>query len=213
MKLLTRSIKPTCLNKFKHGVDNWGDVGHTDKQEIWSQLETMQGEFCSYCECLLKKRHIEHFVDKGRTPIKTFDWNNLFGSCDNRSRCGHYKDSNKVNSYDSINIIKPDSDNASDYLVFITDGSVRSRIGLIPIKKFKASETIRVFNLNLDTSLVNSRKVAIRYIKPNIEALYEMSDDLSIEEFTEFLNEELTSLKGSEYQTALEHAWRFKLDF
>ena len=216
MKSLKRPANPPkCLSNYKHGADNWDSVKPIDKQEIWGKLDTMQGGFCAYCECRLKKnsKHIEHFKYKGHYPKSTFEWQNLFGSCGNSSHCGHYKDRPKGDYYSPSDLIKPDKDCPSDYLLFLVTGEVSVRSELGSMKQHKANETIRVFNLNNDPSLVNSRRNALRDISNEIEQLYIMQGEFEIEEWQELLEDELALLANREYQTALEHAWKYNKDY
>lgn len=211
MKKLTRIDAPECLNQFNHGCDQWDDV---PKEKVWEQLEQMQGGFCAYCECRLNRKHIEHFRTRNSHPQLTFEWSNLFASCgDSRKkggwrRCGIYKDDGAGN-YDISCIIKPDEEEPSNYLLFLTSGVIACQPDLNDSDKHKAEETIRVFNLNGDTSLFSRRKLAIQAIQPEVSGLYEMQDKLNEEEWAEFLQEGLDAVKGQEFQTALEQTWRF----
>lgn len=46
----------------------------------------MQKGFCAYCECSLKRKHIEHFRTRDSHTNLTFIWSNLFGSCGDSSQ-------------------------------------------------------------------------------------------------------------------------------
>ncbi|UDN34482.1 retron system putative HNH endonuclease [Proteus sp. NMG38-2] len=48
----------------------------------------MQKGFCAYCECSLKRKHIEHFRTRDSHTNLTFIWSNLFGSCGDSSQKG-----------------------------------------------------------------------------------------------------------------------------
>tara|TARA_R110001583_G_scaffold170238_1_gene323648 strand:- start:4882 stop:5532 length:651 start_codon:yes stop_codon:yes gene_type:complete len=215
MKKLIRSAKPLCLNNYQHGVHNWAAVTPVDKQDVWKQFDVMQYGFCAYCECFLTGKHIEHFKDKDSSPRETFEWRNLFGSCDESNRCGHYKDSRKAKPYNISDILKPDTDNVNDYLIYLTNGNVVARSGLTQVQKFRATETIRVFNLNGDTSIVNRRKTSFRNIKVNVDTLYEMISEFDDVEWLALLKTEIDDLKNCkvEFQTAMEHAWRYNKQF
>jgi uncharacterized protein (TIGR02646 family) len=199
------------LDNYQHGVNKFNEVTKVDRLEIWQQFDLMQMGFCAYCECVLAEKHIEHFKNKDTYKRDTFKWNNLFGSCDDSNRCGHYKDSRKAKPYDIVNILKPDVDDATDYFIFLTNGKVVVKEGLTVNQHRRASETIRVFNLNGDTSLVNRRKTAFKNIKINIDTLYEMVDDFEDPlDWDLLLESEIDDLKSNkvEFQTAMEHAWR-----
>jgi len=112
MHKLSRDEPPSCLSKFHHGQNNWGNVTTEDKVEIWEKITDMQGSRCAYCESELQKnnKHIEHFRQKnsGIYPQGTFQWDNLFGSCNRTESCGKHKDS--CGPYNCTDLIKPDID-------------------------------------------------------------------------------------------------------
>ncbi|QFQ78635.1 retron Ec78 anti-phage system effector HNH endonuclease PtuB [Vibrio harveyi] len=211
MKVLKRHSSD-CLSGLAPGKNGWEEAP-TDK--IWVELDKMQGGFCAYCECRLKRKHIEHFKTRTAYAKDTFNWNNLFGSCGDSSkkggwnRCGIYKD-NGAGKYNIDEIIKPDSDNPNSYLLFLTTGKVVARPELVGTALRKAEETIRVFNLNKDTTLFNSRKSAIKAIEDEITELYSMQEELG-EDWSTFLEDAISNVNGEEFQTALEHAWSYNL--
>ncbi|MDN3389656.1 retron Ec78 anti-phage system effector HNH endonuclease PtuB [Pseudoalteromonas sp. APC 3691] len=222
MKKLDRGDAPLCLAQFKHGRDNWSVIssnGLTDG--IWDKLNIMQNGFCAYCECRLytdnAKRHIEHFIQKGLNPSMTFNWNNLFGSCNNLNRCGKYKD--KAPAAKKINltkVCKPDVMDPSELMLFLGSGKIRPRTDLTPQNKELADNTIAVFNLDGDSALENSRKAAIAGEK-NLAGSYweELVDDTG--ELAELLEEQLLEalirIKKVEHSTALEHLWKYNEKF
>lgn len=148
MHKLHRGASPACLAEFRHGLHNWGDVTPAQKATLWIELDAMQGQRCAYCEADIRnaKRHIEHFCQKGRDPKVTFVWSNLFGSCNREDGCGKYKDWSAM--YPPAVLIKPDVDDPEHYLVFSANGSVSPRRNLSTIEQHRATETIRIFNLN-----------------------------------------------------------------
>lgn len=207
MKKLNRGIEPEVLKSFTN-ANNWKDCRHVHKASIWEALESMQGSFCAYCECKPSQKHIEHFRCKHNFPALTFNWSNLFGSCDYDTRCGRYKD-NRARPYDPDTLIKPDEDDPSEYLVFLITGRIRAADSLDPLKQKKANETIRVFNLNGDSALVSSRKAALQAQLRLIQEVYSMLGDFSDEDFKQLIEEEIALLQEYEFRTALTHAWRY----
>lgn len=217
MKKLFRGNAPLCLAKFRHGKDNWSVISkYSFGKDIWEKLNIMQNGFCAYCECTIHKNnnfkgHIEHFIQKDKDPCLTFDWSNLFGSCNNPNRCGKYKDSNPIaKSIDLSKVCKPDMMGSSELILFLNSGKVRPRTNLGSKEKELANNTITVFNLNGDSKLENSRRTAIDAEKSLADTYWEMS----VEEgsgLAELLKEELTQallrIKNFEYSTALEHLW------
>lgn len=213
MKKLSRSFEPICLKTLKSSSPTVWNLSELDKEMIWKSLNIMQSNFCAYCEGKLieKECHIEHLIPQN--ILKTirgrsiYEWDNLFGSCDNSEHCGRYKD-HIVKDYDSKNLIKPDLDDGSNYLSFLQSGSVVAQNNLNNSYETKARETIRI--LNLDCSrLKNLRAKKIgefqmQYL--NLEEIKE-SMDLRNKEDQAFYEAEMKdfieSITNSEYYTAV----------
>lgn len=225
MHLLKRGTAPDCLKSFKHGKDDWSVIsqqGLTD--EIWQHLKEMQKEFCAYCECRLindnKKRHIEHFFNKDSYPQDTFNWSNLFGSCNHSERCGKFKDHSPLaKQIDLKKVCKPDQGtyDPSRILSFLTNGEVRAANHSDKSIRQIAENTIKIFNLNGDSSLINSRRVAVENEKKLANEYWEMKASLSADDIAELLDAEyekaLTRISDAEYSTALKHIWEFNADY
>jgi len=96
MRRLDRAAVPSppCLANYLPGRDKWDDVNNEDRIQIRVRLEQMQGRRCAYCEGALDAlgQHIEHFRRKHHFQALTFEWSNLYWSCDQKDSCGHYKD-------------------------------------------------------------------------------------------------------------------------
>lgn len=142
MHKLERPEAPGCLARYQDGPKDWKRVSAAEKQDIWVKLEAMQGLRCAYCEEQLypKRRHIEHFRQRSDYPQGTFQWDNLFGSCDKADSCGKHKDRQ---SYSYGDILKPDIDNQDDYLRFLSDGRIVPRKNLPADRLHRAEETLR----------------------------------------------------------------------
>lgn len=212
MKFLKRPIAPQSLSNYRHGLHLWADfiTVETNKSDIWNQINNMQKGLCAYCECKLGNKHVEHFRDRSKHVVLTFSWENIFGSCNNKSRCGHYKDnSKKVGIYNPSEIIKPDEDDPSTYLKFLITGHARIVSNLNQNQQDKARETLRVLNLQKDPALLNSRRKTLISELCLIKEVYELKEDISIEEWLGFIDDEISQLQGREFQTALEHAWKY----
>lgn len=179
MQYLNRSAAPTCLAQYRHGQHNWDNITPQDKAAIRQSLELMQTGLCAYCEVALKVWHIEHFYTRDRYPQKTFDWGNLFASCNSEESCGDYKDK-KGKPYQPQDLIHPCQHNPDTFLFFSRDGQVQPRINLSVADYQRAQETIRVFNLNLP-DLCERRAEVVRNLlsmEPDILAvLTECTDD------------------------------------
>jgi len=161
VKKLTRPTPPSCLNRLKKLSPSKWDLSDTDKTEIWLALNNMQNFYCAYCDSKFidNECHIEHLTPqhilkslKGRS---IYEWDNLFGSCDNDDHCGRYKD-HIVTDYDPLNLIKSDIDEPSNYFNFLQNGHVVKSNALDEQATLKAEETIRVLNLD-SPRLVNLR--------------------------------------------------------
>lgn len=217
MKKLVRGDAPLCLAQFRHGQNNWSVISSNGlTNDIWEKLKIMQHGFCAYCECRLhednSKRHIEHFIQRDRDPRMTFEWDNLFGSCNNSDRCGNYKDSNPVAKAIDLNkVCKPDDMDSSKLILFLNSGKVRPRNNLTTQETELADNTIAVFNLNGDSTLANSRKSAILGEKSLVDAYWEELANDESGELSEILEAELfdalVRIKKFQHSTALAHLW------
>lgn len=206
MHKLQRSATPVCLADYRHGQHAWSDVEPEHRQEIWQRLEEMQGRRCAYCEAPIEsgKRHIEHFKQRSRYPQDTFDWGNLFGSCNHDKCCGKHKD--QCGPYDSADLIKPDQEDPERFFVFVSDGTIKVRQGLSSQEKHRACETLRVFNLDANGGrLRQMRKAAIAPYLDTAKALAELAEDCSVEELLPVLEGELNSIADRPFVTAIKH--------
>jgi uncharacterized protein (TIGR02646 family) len=200
MHKLHRGQAPSCLKRHhRTSANDWQKVSPEDKAEIWEALQAMQLDRCAYCESKITalKRHIEHFCLRSRSRTKTFDWLNLFGSCNSQEHCGKHKDNQ---SFQSADLIKPDIENPEELLLFLADGTVAIRLKLAPGDRHRAEETIRVFNLNA-ASLINQRRQAVQWYI----SLTEGKSDLSDMEWQEYIAEELQEVIGHAFITAIRH--------
>lgn len=147
MQHLIRPVAPPCLTQYRHGQHNWDSISPQEKAAIRQSLEEMQTGLCAYCEVTLRAWHIEHFYTRDRYPQQTFDWGNLFGSCNSVESCGDYKDK-KGKPYQPQDLIHPCQHHPDTFLFFSRTGDVSPRTNLSPADLKRAQETIRVFNLN-----------------------------------------------------------------
>lgn len=201
----TAVTEPTCLCTYIHGRDKWSEVKGCDKEEIRSCLEEMQGRRCAYCEGDLDTlgQHIEHFWRKGQYPVRTFDWTNLFWSCDETDSCGHFKD-HGAGAYDVAQLVDPCCDDPDLFFRFRSDGTIDVRPGLSPADKHRAVETLRVFGLCAKWGrLRNMRKAAISGYLQDAEDAIEAGfgpDDLA-----EYFQETLVEVATLPFSTAIRH--------
>jgi uncharacterized protein (TIGR02646 family) len=196
---------PSCLAEYKQSGSQWMAVSHEHRAEIRTKLEQMQGLRCAYCECALDERnqHIEHFRPINAFPNCTFQWSNLYWSCNQSDSCGHYKDNKKkVGVYNSDDLIEPCMDDPDSFFRFRSDGTISVRVGLSEVDMHKAQETLRVFNLQPTSGrLRNMRKEAVSgYISIVVDC-----DDFSEMELQSILLQELTAISCLPFSTAIRH--------
>lgn len=204
-KLQRDPVPPSGLKKYLHKKDEWSksSPNKQERQEIWTKLDAMQGQRCAYCEAKISedKHHIEHFRRRKHYPQDTFVWDNLFGSCVRTDTCGHHKDgAGKCAAYQPEDLIKPDIDDPEDYLIFASDGSVAARASLNAAQKHRATETIRVFNLN--GPLTQTRKTTLqKYIK-NLEHLLAQQSEA---DYQLWVKKEIEDTAHLPFATAIRH--------
>jgi uncharacterized protein (TIGR02646 family) len=204
MHKLHRGEVPSCLKRHHRISGNdWQQVSPEDRTEIWQALQDMQLGRCAYCESKITapEQHIEHFCPRSRFAQETFAWPNLFGSCNAQEHCGKYKDNKQhVQSYKPADLIKPDEENPEKLLLFVIDGTVAIRCDLPPEDQHRASETIRVFNLNA-ASLKNQRRQAVQGYLNFAEDQFALSDT----EWREYIDDELQRAAREAFITAIRH--------
>ncbi len=214
MKLLdrNRATRPACLDSFQHGRDTWGhpDMGAC-RPVIRASLEQMQGKLCAYCEGSLDSlgQHIEHFWDRDRYPQRTFDWHNMYWSCDRGDSCGRFKD-NHASSFHPADLVDPCTDDPDAYFVFGSDGFVEVRDDISAREKYRAAETLRVFNLNLDYNhggrslCAERRRVLAQYLSQEPDLLQAL-EDLEPWEREELIQAEIASTATQPFGTIIRH--------
>lgn len=146
-----KRMPKTLRRAQKNRKRRWEQMRGKDRRQIWGKLHEMQDHFCAYCEAPLIREdsHIEHFYPRAKYPEYTFEWRNLFGSCNNSWTCGIYKDSGR-NPDKVIHdmIIKPDEENPRGYFRYYKNGRMGVRGGLTDEAYHRGKATIRWFNLN-----------------------------------------------------------------
>jgi uncharacterized protein (TIGR02646 family) len=207
MRKLDRTIctAPACLGSYTHDVHTWDNVSTAHKREIRTQLEAMQGRQCAYCEGSIESlgQHIEHFRRKKHHPALTFDWSNLFWSCNQTDSCGHFKDRG-AGLYDVADLIDPCADDPDHFFIFWSDGTINVRSGLSAQEQHRANETLRVLSLHPHWGrLRNMRKSAVaQYVNYAAEA---SSDGFSDDDIRELIADELKYARDLPFFTAIRH--------
>lgn len=204
-KLQRDPIPPAGLESYQHGRDTWSLTcpSQQERRNIWDKLNAMQGQRCAYCEGPMAEgnRHIEHFRQRGRYPQGTFDWHNLFGSCNRAGTCGDHKD--KCGAYPEQDLIKPDREDPEAFLVFTPNGAVRPRANLIPHDQRRASETIRI--LALDGALNQIRRAEVAGYVQTAEVFAELAQHFPEDEWLPELQQEIQNTAHLPFATAIKH--------
>lgn len=162
---------PACLAVFVPGSHYEQLRGH-EKQEIRDALLGMQGHRCAYCERRTGEErdqgHIEHFRKQADQPALQLTWSNMFWSCLDERSCGKHKDkcdrplgTGPQASFDNDALLNPCDDDPDGFLEFLVDGTVRPREGLSTQDLHRAQESLRVFQLDANAFLRQSRKDAV----------------------------------------------------
>lgn len=210
MHKLQRTDGPKCLTKYRHGRDTWGPDVPTpqEKDEIWQLLDAMQGGRCAYCEADItapEGRHIEHFRQRDRNhyPQGTFEWANIFGSCDRTDSCGRHKDD--CEKYKHKDLIKPDVDDPEHFLHFHSDGNISLRQGLNEREQHRATETLRIFNLNAEHGALrwDRYRATYGYIQ-TAECIAELAGE-DRAQAQQLLQEEINATRHLPFATAIKH--------
>lgn len=217
MHKLDRSavVAPPCLAVFDYQYQDWHDLGPSCKNQVREALVCLQGNpaslddhmRCAYCEgVIFDGGHTEHFRRKHKAhyPELTFEWSNLFRSCDARMHCGHHKDRKGATNYDPGKLIKPDEVDPEHFLYFHSSGEVRPKEGLFDDDKDVAKETIQVFGLN-EGSLQGKRRKAVATIKQRyFKDLQELAS-WSEEDRQCYVQAELEATRWHPYATTIKH--------
>lgn len=201
------TASPMCLSNYCHSVHNWDAVTAQDKQAIRTSLEQLQGNRCAYCEsAVYSDSHIEHFRRKNilHFPELTFEWSNLFLSCNSQKHCGHYKDRPSVTPYDPASLVKPDDDDPDAFFYFHSSGEVRARSGLSSVQQIRSDETIRVFNLNC-SALQEARRRALRAYERREPKILEALMGFSPKDREAFINDEIRATADDPHCTVIRH--------
>lgn len=209
MRQLDRAAVPAppCLAAYNHGAHAWGDLSGEDKAEIRVRLEMMQGRRCAYCEGGIDSlgQHIEHFRRKGDAAFRhlTFEWSNLFWSCDQTDSCGHFKD-HGAGAYDPAQLVNPCEDDPDFFFLFRADGTISVRRGLSAQEAHRAQETLRVFSLDADWGRLRAmRKAAVSgYV---IDADEAVGAGFSPDDIRAYFTAELEHAKDLPFYTAIRH--------
>lgn len=204
-QLYRAAVPPAGLSRYLHGRDKWSEYCPTwqEKRDIWIGLDAMQGQRCAYCEGPMVEpgRHIEHFRQRSRYRQGTFDWGNLFGSCNRNGTCGDHKD--KCGLYAHQDLIKPDVENPESFLLFTPNGAVSPRASLNRQDFHRAQETIRI--LAIDGALNQIRRAQVAGYLQTAEHFFELAQDFPEDDWLPLLEEEIQNTAHLPFATAIKH--------
>lgn len=203
----TTCAAPPCVGGYQHGAHSWDDVTPAHKAEIRTHLETLQRRRCAYCEGDIDTlgQHIEHFRRKGDPAYRhlTFDWSNLFWSCDQTDSCGHFKD-HGAGPYNVNDLVNPCADDPDAFFIFQSDGTISIRHGLSTADQHRASETLRVFSLDAEWGRLRAmRKIAVSGYVNDADTAFNAGwtpDDIRA-----YFAEELQIAQSLPFYTAIRH--------
>lgn len=217
MRFLVRPVDgPAILRNFNHQNDDWDTLSSAHKRLIWVELKKMQGNLCAYCERRIdfKKegdKHIEHFLRKGIHPHLTFAWENLFGSCGEKQRCGFFKDKQ---DYSESDLLKMDELNPELYFRFFYNGDVEIRPNIGPRMSHVAQVTLKVFNLKPNAGGVRAERNAainrgIKSIKIYANIARQLIEEgADVADARDLVRDEYyESIKNHEFLTAHKHVF------
>ena len=111
----------------------------------------------------------------------------MFFSCNHNDSCGNYKDNCKV-QFDFKDIIDPSKEHPQDFFAFDRFGHVFPKADLPEMEKRRASETIRVFNLDSSERLLSLRQQAAQAVAAFLQCDAH-PDKLTIDRFLEMVGD------------------------
>jgi uncharacterized protein (TIGR02646 family) len=143
---------------------SWEEISDIRRDLRKYILEKEQDNLCVYCEKKItadkEKSNIDHFKTRNLFPHLTFDYTNLFVSCNNSNHCSNYKDKKGLSTEQFNDLLHP-SENIENIIEHTYTGELEA-------KNFKGNFTIEALNLNY-ISLIEERKVIISNINAYID--------------------------------------------
>lgn len=138
----------------------WKEIGKKEKdfkKILREYILKEQYSLCAYCEKEITASSIDHFKTRDACPRETLNYDNLFISCNSKSHCEKTKDKFGLVCNDYQKIVNPIIENPDDFFEYGLAGDILVKDRLTNIQKEKAKFTIKVFNLD-DTSLIIDRR-------------------------------------------------------
>lgn len=204
---------PTCLVTYVPG-SHYGQLQKDEKEEIRTALFTMQRSRCAYCERRAGNElygHIEHFRKRADQPELQLTWSNMFWSCLDEHSCGKYKDkcdrplgSGPRARFDANDLLNPCDEDPDVFLEFLVDGTVRPREGLSTGDAKRANETLRVFQLDANAFLRQSRKDAVSPYMTAVDTLL----DFGVEAVKKYVASVQTDIDAAPFSAVIKQYLR-----
>jgi uncharacterized protein (TIGR02646 family) len=202
---------PTCLAEPKNGL-RYHQLCGLDKAEIRHLLLELQKERCAYCERRTGREkddgHIEHFRNQAEHEHLDVEWTNMFWSCQDEKTCGKHKDKCNLVSgtgpqraFDVNELIDPCVDDPDEFLLLVSDGTVRPRPGLSASQERRASETLRVFQLADSAYLRKARADAVHPYVSTIDQLLPFGVDI----VKAYVQHMMATIQAAAFSTAVKH--------
>lgn len=206
----TQIAKPECLDSYDPRSQGWEDLAPGDRRLIRDRLREMQLGLCVYCEAGMgSDSHVEHFRPRKAERFRTFEWENLFLSCQAADHCGRHKDRPGGPKYDPDDLIKPDEEDPDQLLFFSSTGEVHPR-GAAPSREAaRASTSIQILNLN-HPSLRNARRREAKVYLSQHGGILSRLESFDAEFRKQYLEEEIKSLQGKPFASVVRHLLQFR---
>ena len=141
-------------HRAQHPTGPWTTLPDTpEKADLRHQLNTEQNSLCIYCESPLAEDdgHVEHLVARSANAALTFVYTNLAHSCSSGAHCGHFKASSALP-------IEPRPACSGYFQLSFLTGQLLADRQLNAADKQRATTSLDVLGLNLDTGLVRQRQ-------------------------------------------------------
>ena len=204
---------PECLVAPDPGY-RYQNLTSREKAEVRNALLAIQHQCCAYCErrtgAGANDGHIEHFRKQADHGHLDLDWSNLFWSCQDENTCGKHKDqcdrpagSGPQARFDEADLLDPAVDDPERFLLFVSDGTVRPVANLTPERERRATETLRVFQLDASPILRKLRQDAIAPYQGIVGRLLDFDRTLLLK----YLGEEIDRVAAAPvpHATAIRH--------
>jgi uncharacterized protein (TIGR02646 family) len=149
------------------------------------QLNSMSYHKCFYCESKLKdkRKEIDHHIEVSVDKTLSFEWTNLYLSCDN---CNGKIPHSSIPIEDTLDPCRNTEEEIKEHLTFndeFIQPKNNSELGLLTIKKYR-----------LDTELLDNRR--LKHLKKLFKVLLEIRDKQRLEVRNQLNQDELNIINS-----------------